>query len=144
MPDSIVRSVIREVDPIAATAPVGPAAHRVLDSGLPALPAVEEDGSFAEVEVASPALLAWRARAAAEAPLPAAFVTATAIGPEAQLRMQAALQLMAEGNAIAPAKALALGLVSALAPSRDAVLAQARAWCAAGGFRPSTPASRSW
>lgn len=45
--------------------------------------------------------------------------------------MQAALQLMAEGNAIAPAKALALGLVSALAPSRDAVLAQARAWCAA-------------
>ncbi|MEZ5075191.1 MAG: hypothetical protein R2691_10220 [Solirubrobacterales bacterium] len=49
MPDSIVRSVIREVDPIAATAPVGPAAHRVLDSGLPALPAVEEDGSFAGI-----------------------------------------------------------------------------------------------
>ena len=52
----------------------------------------QEDGSFAEVEVACPALLAWRARAAADAPPPAAFVTATAIGPEAQLRMQAALQ----------------------------------------------------
>ncbi len=50
--------------------------------------------------------------------------------------MQAALQLMAEGNAIAPAKALALGLVSALAPSRDAVLAQARAWPSPGA-RPT-------
>jgi hypothetical protein len=49
MPDSIVRSVIREVEPLAAGEPVGVAARHVLDSGLPALPAVEDDGSFAGI-----------------------------------------------------------------------------------------------
>jgi len=49
MPDSIVRSVIREVDPLATATPVGRAARLVLESGLPALPAVEEDGRFAGI-----------------------------------------------------------------------------------------------
>ncbi len=52
----------------------------------------QEDGAFAEFEVACPALLAWGEAAAPGSPMPDAFVTATAIGPEAQLRMQAALQ----------------------------------------------------
>ena len=52
----------------------------------------QDDGAFAEVEVACPALLACREAAAPGSPMPDAFVTATAIGPEAQLRMQAALQ----------------------------------------------------
>ena len=45
--------------------------------------------------------------------------------------IQPALQIMAEGNDIAPAKALAMGLVTALAPTREAVMDQARAWCLA-------------
>ncbi len=45
--------------------------------------------------------------------------------------MQAALQIMAEGQDIAPAKALAMGLVTDLAPTREALVAQARAWIAA-------------
>ena len=45
--------------------------------------------------------------------------------------IQSALQIMAEGNEVAPAKALAMGLVTALAPSKDALFAQARAWIAA-------------
>jgi 3-hydroxyacyl-CoA dehydrogenase/enoyl-CoA hydratase/3-hydroxybutyryl-CoA epimerase len=43
--------------------------------------------------------------------------------------IQAALQLMAEGNEIRPDKALALGLVHELAASTDELLAKARAWC---------------
>lgn len=46
MPDSIARSVIREVDPLDADELIAVAARRVLDSGLPALPAVEADGRF--------------------------------------------------------------------------------------------------
>ncbi|MCL4287325.1 MAG: hypothetical protein KJ006_06730 [Thermoleophilia bacterium] len=49
MPDSIVRTVIREVEPLEADELVGSAARRVLDSGLPALPAVEADGRFAGI-----------------------------------------------------------------------------------------------
>ena len=49
MPDSIVQSVIREVEPLAADELIGAAAREVLDSGLPALPAVESDGSFAGI-----------------------------------------------------------------------------------------------
>jgi CBS domain-containing protein len=49
MPDSIARSVIREVEPLAAGELVAVAARRVLDSGLPALPVVEEDGGFAGI-----------------------------------------------------------------------------------------------
>lgn len=45
--------------------------------------------------------------------------------------IQQALQIMAEGNDIAPAKALAMGLVTALAKDRDELMAQARAWIAA-------------
>ncbi len=49
MPDSIVQSVIREVEPLGADETIGVAARKVLDSGLPALPAVEPDGSFAGI-----------------------------------------------------------------------------------------------
>ena len=49
MPDSIVQSVIREVEPLGADELIGVAARRVLDSGLPGLPAVEPDGSFAGI-----------------------------------------------------------------------------------------------
>lgn len=52
----------------------------------------QEDGRFDEVAIACPALLAWRAQAPAGAAPPDAFVTATGIGPESQLLMQAALQ----------------------------------------------------
>ncbi|MCA0244242.1 MAG: enoyl-CoA hydratase/isomerase family protein [Proteobacteria bacterium] len=45
--------------------------------------------------------------------------------------MQQALQICAEGNDIAPAKALAMGLIAALAKDRDDLMAQARAWIAA-------------
>jgi 3-hydroxyacyl-CoA dehydrogenase/enoyl-CoA hydratase/3-hydroxybutyryl-CoA epimerase len=45
--------------------------------------------------------------------------------------MQQALQIMAEGNDLSPAKALAMGLLSAVAPDADALLDQARAWIAA-------------
>ncbi len=45
--------------------------------------------------------------------------------------MQAALQIMAEGNDLSPAKALAMGLITELAPTREALLAQAKAWIAA-------------
>ena len=49
MPDSIVQSVIREVEPLNADDLIAEAARRVLDSGLPGLPAVESDGSFAGI-----------------------------------------------------------------------------------------------
>ena len=52
----------------------------------------QEDGSFAEVSTACPALTAWREQAGAGATPPDVFVTAMGIGPEAQLLMQAALQ----------------------------------------------------
>ena len=45
--------------------------------------------------------------------------------------IQAALQIMAEGNDIAPAKALSMGLVTELAKDRDDLLAKAKAWCVA-------------
>jgi 3-hydroxyacyl-CoA dehydrogenase/enoyl-CoA hydratase/3-hydroxybutyryl-CoA epimerase len=47
------------------------------------------------------------------------------------LGLQSALQICAEGADIAPAKALQMGLVSALARDRDDLMAQARAWIAA-------------
>jgi CBS domain-containing protein len=46
MSDSIVKSTIREIEPLDADEPIGPAARRVTEAGLPALPAVERDGSF--------------------------------------------------------------------------------------------------
>lgn len=45
--------------------------------------------------------------------------------------IQAALQLMAEGNDVSPQKALAMGLVTELAADRDELIAKARAWCLA-------------
>ena len=49
MPDSIVKRTLREVQPLSADDTVGPAARRVIEAGLPALPAVEEDGRFAGI-----------------------------------------------------------------------------------------------
>jgi 3-hydroxyacyl-CoA dehydrogenase/enoyl-CoA hydratase/3-hydroxybutyryl-CoA epimerase len=45
--------------------------------------------------------------------------------------IQAAMPILCEGGEIKADKALALGLVSALAPNRDEAIAQARAWCLA-------------
>ena len=49
MPNSIVREALREIDPLDADELIGPAARRVIDAGLPGLPAVEKDGSFAGI-----------------------------------------------------------------------------------------------
>lgn len=49
MPESIVKQTLREIEPLSADELVGPAARRVIELGLPALPAVEEDGSFAGI-----------------------------------------------------------------------------------------------
>jgi predicted transcriptional regulator len=49
MPDSIVKATIREVEPLSADDMVGEAAQQVIESGLPGLPAVEDDGSFAGI-----------------------------------------------------------------------------------------------
>ncbi len=49
MPDTLVKETIIEVAPLRAEEPVGSATRRVIDSGLPGLPAVEEDGSFAGI-----------------------------------------------------------------------------------------------
>ena len=49
MPDSITKSALRKVEPLDADELIGVAARKVADSGLPALPAVEGDGSFAGI-----------------------------------------------------------------------------------------------
>lgn len=49
MPDAIVKEILQEIEPLGADDLIGPAARRVIDAGLPALPAVEEDGSFAGI-----------------------------------------------------------------------------------------------
>lgn len=49
MPDSIANAVIREITPLPVEEPVGSATRRVLDENLPALPAVNADGSFAGI-----------------------------------------------------------------------------------------------
>ena len=49
MPDEIVKEILQEIEPLKADDLIGPAARRVIDAGLPALPAVEEDGSFAGI-----------------------------------------------------------------------------------------------
>ena len=49
MPDSIAKSTLREIEPLDADELIGPAARRVIEEGLPALPAVERDGRFAGI-----------------------------------------------------------------------------------------------
>ena len=49
MPDSIVKEAMREIAPLNADDSIATAARRVLDTDLPALPAVEDDGSFAGI-----------------------------------------------------------------------------------------------
>jgi CBS domain-containing protein len=49
MPDSIVKETLQEIEPLSADDAVGTAARRVIETGLPALPAVEKDGSFAGI-----------------------------------------------------------------------------------------------
>lgn len=49
MPDSIIKEELREIEPLDADELIGPAARRVVDAGLPALPAVEKDGEFAGI-----------------------------------------------------------------------------------------------
>ena len=49
MPDAIVKEILLEIEPLKADDLIGPAARRVIDAGLPALPAVEDDGSFAGI-----------------------------------------------------------------------------------------------
>jgi CBS domain-containing protein len=49
MPNSIVKQTLREVEPLSAEELIGPAARRVIEEGLPALPAIEADGSFAGI-----------------------------------------------------------------------------------------------
>lgn len=49
MPNSIVKQTLREVEPLGADELIGPAARRVIEAGLPALPAVEADGRFAGI-----------------------------------------------------------------------------------------------
>ena len=46
MPDSIVKQTIREIDPLGADELIGPAARRLIELELPALPAVDENGRF--------------------------------------------------------------------------------------------------
>ncbi|HWO16330.1 MAG TPA: CBS domain-containing protein [Solirubrobacterales bacterium] len=49
MPDSIVNQALREIEPLKADELIGPAARRVIDAELPALPAIEADGRFAGI-----------------------------------------------------------------------------------------------
>ena len=49
MPESIVNETLQEIEPLHADDLIGPAARRVIDAGLPALPAVEQDGRFAGI-----------------------------------------------------------------------------------------------
>jgi CBS domain-containing protein len=49
MSDSIVKAAMIEVQPLLADDTVGAAAQRLVDVGLPALPATEADGRFAGI-----------------------------------------------------------------------------------------------
>jgi len=49
MPNSIVKKALREIEPLDADELIGPAARRLIDAGVPGLPAVERDGSFAGI-----------------------------------------------------------------------------------------------
>ncbi len=47
MPDSIAKAAMIEIEPLLADETVGAAVRRLVEVDLPALPAVEDDGSFA-------------------------------------------------------------------------------------------------
>jgi len=49
MSDRFARAIVREVEPLSADELIGAAARRMLESGLPGLPAVEPDGTFAGI-----------------------------------------------------------------------------------------------
>ncbi|HWA53316.1 MAG TPA: CBS domain-containing protein [Solirubrobacterales bacterium] len=49
MSDSIVKAALREVEPLGADELVGAAARRLVEEGLPGLPAVERSGRFAGI-----------------------------------------------------------------------------------------------
>jgi CBS domain-containing protein len=49
MPASIVKSVLRQIEPLSADELIGVAARRVVEAELPGLPAVEADGKFAGI-----------------------------------------------------------------------------------------------
>ena len=49
MPDSIVKGVIREIEPLSASEPVGSAARKVIEADLPSLPVIDEEGRFAGI-----------------------------------------------------------------------------------------------
>jgi predicted transcriptional regulator len=49
MPDSIVKQTIREIEPLKTGDTIAEAARRVIDDGLPALPAVDSGGNFAGI-----------------------------------------------------------------------------------------------
>jgi CBS domain-containing protein len=49
MPREVADNILREIEPLGAEELVVPAARRVVESGLPALPAVEDDGTFAGI-----------------------------------------------------------------------------------------------
>jgi CBS domain-containing protein len=49
MPKSIINQTLREIEPLHADDLIGPAARRVIDLGLPALPAVDENSKFAGI-----------------------------------------------------------------------------------------------
>jgi len=49
VPDSLTSEVIREIEPLSADDTIGEAARRVVESGLPGLPAVDQDGKFAGI-----------------------------------------------------------------------------------------------
>src|SRR5919106_6718015 len=49
MPDSITKQTIREITPLKVDDAVGPAARRVIEAHLPALPVVDDEGEFAGI-----------------------------------------------------------------------------------------------
>ena len=49
MPDSIVKSTLKEVEPLSVTDTIGEATQRMLAADLPGLPAVDERGKFAGI-----------------------------------------------------------------------------------------------
>ncbi|MEJ7876175.1 MAG: CBS domain-containing protein [Solirubrobacterales bacterium] len=49
MPDSIVKEIIQEVEPLQTSSTVGDATRRVIDSGIPGLPVVDANGDFAGI-----------------------------------------------------------------------------------------------